>query len=120
MENEGAKSSWRKISIARSEALAYLRRNLKGGGQLPDTIERKSRLVTLVYQVLGTLELPPLDASEGEVLAALASAFQRKALVAVETERHARGKPALPKHTMFSPGPPSPRTGVLHAQPMRL
>lgn len=65
---------------------------------MPDTIERKSRLVSLVYDVLGTMDLPPLDASDGEVLAALASAFRRKALIAVEAELNTpRGKPALPK-----------------------
>ena len=47
-----------------------------------DTVERRSKLVTLVYQVLGTFDLPPVEASEGEVLAALANAFHRKALVA--------------------------------------
>jgi hypothetical protein len=73
--------------------------NRKRGSQLPDTVERKSRLVSLAYQVLGTMDLPPLDASEGEVLAALASAFHRKALVAVETgAQPPRGKPALPKN----------------------
>jgi len=45
------------------------------------------------------MDLPPLDASEGEVLSALASAFHSKALVVVETERDApRGKPALPEN----------------------
>ena len=64
-----------------------------------DTVERKSRLVSLAYQVLGAMELPPLDASEGEVLTALASAFHRKALVAVEAELDVpRGKPALPEN----------------------
>jgi hypothetical protein len=53
---------------------------------LPDTMERKSRLVTLVYQVLGTLELPAVDASEGEMLVALATAFHRKAQITVEAE----------------------------------
>jgi hypothetical protein len=66
---------------------------------LPDTLERKSRLVSVVYRVLATLELPPVDASEGEVLAALASAFHRTALVAVEEDRDtSRGKPALPQY----------------------
>ena len=67
-------------------------------------VERKSRLVSLVYRVLGTLELPPLEASEGEVLAALASAFHRRAQVAVEAELDTpQGKPALPEYTsMFS------------------
>jgi hypothetical protein len=70
---------------------------------LPDTVERTSRLVTLVYQVLGTLELPAVEASEGEVLAALASAFHRRAQVAVEAELDPpQGKPALPEYTMFS------------------
>jgi hypothetical protein len=64
---------------------------------LPDTVERKSRLVSLAYQVLGAMDLPPLDASDGEVLSALASAFHGKALVVVETELDTpRGKPALP------------------------
>jgi hypothetical protein len=69
---------------------------------LSDTVARKSRLVSLVYEVLGTIELPPLDASEGEVLAALASAFHRKALVAVDTRLEPpRGKPALPEYTIL-------------------
>jgi hypothetical protein len=70
---------------------------------LPDTVERRSRLVSLAYQVLGTIDLPPLAASEGEVLAALASAFHRKALVAVEAEVDTpRGKPTLPEYaSMF-------------------
>jgi hypothetical protein len=63
-----------------------------------DAVERKSRLVTLVYRVLGTLELPSVDASEGEVLADLASAFQRQALVTIEAETSAlRSKPSLPE-----------------------
>jgi hypothetical protein len=53
---------------------------------LTNTVERRSRLVSLAYDVLGTIDLPPVDASEGEVLVALASAFHRKALVAVEAE----------------------------------
>jgi hypothetical protein len=53
---------------------------------MPDTVERRSRLVALAYQVLGTIDLPPIDASEGEVLAALATAFHRKALGAAEAE----------------------------------
>jgi hypothetical protein len=66
---------------------------------LQDTVERRSRLVSLAYEVLGTIDLPPLDASEGEVLAALASAFHYKALVAVEADRDTlRGKPALPEY----------------------
>jgi hypothetical protein len=69
---------------------------------LSDTVARKSRLVSLAYEVLGTIELPPLDASEGEVLAALASAFHRKALVAVDTALEPpRGKPALPEYTIL-------------------
>lgn len=53
-------------------------------------VERKSRLVSLAYRVLGTIEPPPLDASEGEVLAALASAFHRRAQVAVAAELDTR------------------------------
>jgi hypothetical protein len=70
---------------------------------LPDTVERKSRLVSLAYQVLGTIDLPPLDASEGEVLAALASAFHQNALAAVEAELDKPpGKPALPENRYTS------------------
>ena len=66
---------------------------------MQDTVERRSRLVSLAYKVLGTIDLPPLDASEGEVLAALASAFHCKALVAVEADRDSlRGNPALPEY----------------------
>ena len=69
---------------------------------MSDTIERKSRLIALAYEVLGTIELPPLDASEGEVLAALASAFHSKALVAGDRGLEPpRGKPALPEYTIL-------------------
>jgi hypothetical protein len=73
-------------------------------------VERQSRLVSLVYRVLGTLELPPIEASEGEVLAALASAFHCKAQTAVEAELNTpRSKPAPPKSTsMFSSSLPFP------------
>jgi hypothetical protein len=76
----------------------------KAGGQLSDTVERKSRLVSLAYKVLGAMDLPPLDATEGEILSALASAFHVKALVVGRTERDApRIKPALPenKYSVF-------------------
>jgi hypothetical protein len=70
---------------------------------MSDTIERKSRLVALAYEVLGTIDPPPSDASDGEVLAALASAFHRRALVAVETNLDTpRGKPALPENRYSS------------------
>ena len=70
---------------------------------MSDTIERKSRLVALAYEVLGTIDLPPSDASEGEVLAALASAFHRKAMVAMGAELATpRGKPALPENSYAS------------------
>jgi hypothetical protein len=63
---------------------------------LPDTVERRSRLVTLVYQVLGTLELPEGDASEVEMLVALATAFHRKAQSAMEAKLDTpQGRPAL-------------------------
>ena len=66
---------------------------------MPDTYERKSRLVALAYQVLGTMDLPPLDASEGEMLAAIAGAFHSRAQVAVATEPDKRrGKRALPEN----------------------
>ena len=65
---------------------------------MTNTVERRSRLVSLVYHVLGTLELPPPEASEREVLAALANAFHRKAQIALEAELNTpRGKPALPE-----------------------
>jgi len=65
--------------------------------------ERQSRLVSLVYQVLGTIEPPALETSEGEVLAALASAFRSKAQVAVEAELDtSQEKPTLPEYSMFS------------------
>jgi hypothetical protein len=73
---------------------------------LLDAVERKSRLVTLVYRVLGTLELPPVDALEGEVLVALASAFRRQALITMEAERSAAGEasrlPRAPQHFPLS------------------
>lgn len=77
-----------------------------------DTVERQSRLVTLVYQVLRTLEPPPVDTLEGEVLAALASAFHRRAVVAMEAEALAatevergrpRGKSRLPEDASIFP-----------------
>jgi hypothetical protein len=49
------------------------------------------------------MDLPPLDASEGEVLSALAIAFHGKALVVLETELDApKGKPALPENRYTS------------------
>jgi len=70
---------------------------------LPDTVERRSKLVTLVYQVLGTLELPEGDASEAEMLVALATAFHRKAQSAMEAELDTpQGKPALPENEYLS------------------
>ena len=66
---------------------------------MSDTIERKSRLVALAYEVLGTIDPPPLDASEGEVLTALANAFHCKAIATVEAERATpRDKPVLPEN----------------------
>jgi hypothetical protein len=50
-------------------------------------VERQSRLVSLVYQVLGTLDLPSLGASEAEVLVALAHAFHHKAQITAKAER---------------------------------
>jgi hypothetical protein len=47
------------------------------------TLECKSRLVALIYEMVERLKPPPVDASEGKVRAALASAFHRKGLVAV-------------------------------------
>jgi hypothetical protein len=79
---------------------------------LLDTVERQSRLVTLVYQVLGTLEPPPIDALKGEVLAALASAFHRQAVVAMEADALAareaergrlRGESRLPEYASIFP-----------------
>jgi hypothetical protein len=62
-------------------------------------VERQSRLVSLVYRVLGTIEPPSLEASEREVLAALASAFYRKAQSTGEPVLDTpRGKPALPEN----------------------
>jgi hypothetical protein len=71
---------------------------------LQDVVERRSRLVLLTYEVLRTIDLPPLDASEGEVLAALASAFHRKARVAAEAaeQDRPRGKPELPQNAHAS------------------
>jgi hypothetical protein len=65
--------------------------------------ERQSRLVSLVYQVLGTIEPPALESSEEEVLAVLASAFHRRAQEAVEAGLNTPpGRPALPEYSMFS------------------
>lgn len=72
--------------------------NRLDGTRLSDAIERKSRLVSVAYEVLGNMDLPPLEASEGEMLAALVSAFQRRALDAAAVQLHKpRGKPALPE-----------------------
>jgi len=85
--------------IARSDLSYAYAVNRKGAGKLADIVERMSRLVSLAYQVLGAMDLPPLDASEGEVLAALASAFHSKALVVVKAELDTpQGKPALPEN----------------------
>lgn len=67
-----------------------------GEEQLLDIVERKSRLVSLVYQVLGAMDLPPVDATDAEVLTALAIAFNYKA-VAPDAKPDAR----LRKHHSF-------------------
>jgi hypothetical protein len=71
---------------------------------LSDTfVERQSRMVSLVYQVLWALELPPLEASEGEVLVVLASAFHHKAQIAVQAElENPQRKPELPTYTRIA------------------
>jgi hypothetical protein len=75
--------------------------------QLSDAfVERQSRLVSLIYRVLGTMELPALEASEREVLDTLASAFHRKAQATVEA---VLDKPAPKKSiSVFSSRVPFP------------
>jgi hypothetical protein len=90
-------SSRQKEVVPSPDQISHMSTPLTIGGTFADAVERRSRLVSLAYQVLGTIDVPPLDASEGEVLATLASAFHRKALVAAEAERDTRrGEPALP------------------------
>jgi hypothetical protein len=52
-----------------------------------DIVERRSKLVTLVYRVLALVATPPEGASDGETLAVLADAFQLNASQEMENER---------------------------------
>jgi hypothetical protein len=58
-------------------------------GERVDDLERRSRLVSLVYPVIAALPLPMDGAADVEVYAALASAFHRKVAEAAELSRHA-------------------------------
>jgi len=70
-----------------------------------DIIERKSRLVSLTYQVLGTIEPPAKGVKDSEVLAVLAGAFHRSAAEMANAEMLApakrRGKRALPTELRY-------------------
>ena len=70
-----------------------------------DLIERKSRLVSLTYQVLGTIEPPAKEVKDSEVLALLAGAFHRRAAEIANAEMPApakpRGKRALPTELRY-------------------
>jgi hypothetical protein len=52
-----------------------------------DIVERRSKLVTLVYRVLALVDTPLEGASDGETLAVLADAFQLNASQEMEHER---------------------------------
>src|ERR1700744_2513762 len=56
---------WRSVNShsLNSHPDTQTRRTQREGEQMSDIIERRSRLVTLAYRVLGTIDLPPIDAS---------------------------------------------------------
>jgi hypothetical protein len=58
-----------------------------GRENIVDIVERRSKLVTLVYRVLALVVTPPEGASDGETLAILADAFQLNASQEMERER---------------------------------
>jgi hypothetical protein len=71
-----------------------------------DEIERRSRLVLLVYDVLRDMETPAKEATSTEVLSALSRAFLDKMVVLDKGSAQANGEVAAPpkrqKVMMFS------------------
>jgi hypothetical protein len=65
-----------------------------------DEIERRSRLVSLVYEVLLDIETPDEEATTAVVLSALGRAFLNKATSQANPEATAPRK--RPKSVMFS------------------
>ena len=64
------------------------------------TIEGKSRLVYLAYQVLNKIDFVVAGKTDGELMAVLVTAFQRHAAevaVAQPSQPPPRGKPKLPE-----------------------
>ena len=69
---------------------------------MSNTFEDKSRLVTLAYAVLGTIQLTVAELSDAEIFFELSTAFQRKAIQASAREdeqdrRRAKGRPPWPE-----------------------
>jgi hypothetical protein len=67
---------------------------------LSKTIEERSRLVLLAYEVLNTIEVAVEGATDNELLTVMADAFRRRAADALEDELSKpkrRGKPKLPE-----------------------
>ena len=68
------------------------------------TIEGKSRLVCLAYQVLNKIDVVVAGKSDNELMAVLVSAFQRHAAEVAAAEQRLpkpRDKPKLPDALMF-------------------
>ncbi len=62
-----------------------------------DEIERRSRLVLLVYEVLRDMETPPEEATNTAVLSALSRAFLDKATVLDKAAAQAKSEVAAPR-----------------------
>lgn len=70
---------------------------------MPDTLDRRSRLISLVYQVLSSFPHPTENTPDAEVYSQLGSAFYRKASEVAE----ARGPPAERGDQMFGRSKPN-------------
>ena len=78
-----------------------------------DIVERRSKLVTLVYRVLALVATPPEGASDGETLAVLADAFQLNASQEMEHEREKKVRRTTDRD-------PLPESLMLHIRSSRL
>ena len=67
------------------------------------TIEGKSRLVYLAYQVLDKVDVVVADKSDSELMAVLLSAFHSHAaeVAVVESQLKPRGRPKLPETSTY-------------------
>lgn len=59
---------------------------------MPDNLDRRSRLISLVYQVLSSFPHPTENTPDAEIYSQLGSAFYRKAADVSETREPTSGE----------------------------